>query len=252
MLSAAEIRDRATHLKSTLPPHVRLIAVSKFVPAAAIRAAYEAGIRDFGESRVQEAAKKRAELADLPDITWHLIGHLQTNKVRQALQLFDWIHSLDRWQLAERINTVLRETGIPSPRCLLQVKLRPDPQKYGWERWELEAVLPQLDALSHLHCCGLMTILPLGLPPAEQLQVFQELRAWGETLSTQPWQHLQWQEYSMGMTQDYPLAVQAGATMVRIGTAIFGDRLSPFPSTQPNAPEETRVTIPQYLRQSSH
>ncbi|QEQ01925.1 YggS family pyridoxal phosphate-dependent enzyme [Thermosynechococcus sp. B0] len=224
MLSAAEIRDRATHLKSTLPPHVRLIAVSKFMPAAAIRAAYEAGIRDFGESRVQEAASKRTELADLTDITWHLIGHLQTNKVRQALQLFDWIHTVDRWKLAERINAILRETDAPSPHCLLQVKLRPDPQKHGWERSELEAALPQLDALSHLRCCGLMTILPLGLPPAEQLQVFQELRAWGEELRTKPWQQLQWQEYSMGMTQDYPLAVQAGATMVRIGTAIFGDR----------------------------
>ncbi|MFN4066268.1 MAG: YggS family pyridoxal phosphate-dependent enzyme [Thermosynechococcus sp.] len=226
VLSAAEIRDRATHLKSTLPPHVRLIAVSKFMPAAAIRAAYEAGIRDFGESRVQEAAQKRAELADLTDITWHLIGHLQTNKVRQALQLFDWIHSLDRWPLAERMNRVLQETGLPSPRCLLQVKLRPDPQKYGWEKAELEDALPQLDALSHLRCYGLMTILPLGLSSSEQLQVFQELRAWGEELRTKPWQQLQWQEYSMGMTQDYPLAVQAGATMVRIGTAIFGDRQS--------------------------
>ncbi|MFN4280844.1 YggS family pyridoxal phosphate-dependent enzyme [Thermosynechococcus sp.] len=226
MLSAAEIRDRATHLKSTLPPHVRLIAVSKFMPAAAIRAAYEAGIRDFGESRVQEAAKKRSELADLTDITWHLIGHLQTNKVRQALQLFDWIHSVDRWPLAERMNSVLTETGLPSPHCLLQVKLRPDPQKYGWEKSELEAALPQLDALSHLRCYGLMTILPLGLSPSEQLQVFQELRAWGETLRTKPWRQLWWQEYSMGMTQDYLLAVQAGATMVRIGTAIFGDRQS--------------------------
>ncbi|BAC08590.1 YggS family pyridoxal phosphate-dependent enzyme [Thermosynechococcus vestitus] len=226
MLSAAEIRDRASHLKSTLPPHVRLIAVSKFMPAAAIRAAYEAGIRDFGESRVQEAASKRAELADLTDITWHLIGHLQTNKVRQALQLFDWIHTVDRWKLAERIDTLLKERGAASPRCLLQVKLRPDPQKYGWEKSDLEAALPQLDALLHLRCWGLMTILPLGLAPSEQLQVFQELRAWGEELSTKGWQQLRWQEYSMGMTQDYPLAVQAGATMVRIGTAIFGDRPS--------------------------
>ncbi|BAY51702.1 hypothetical protein NIES2134_107060 [Thermostichus vulcanus NIES-2134] len=226
MLSAAEIRDRASHLKSTLPPHVRLIAVSKFMPAAAIRAAYEAGIRDFGESRVQEAASKRAELADLTDITWHLIGHLQTNKVRQALQLFDWIHTVDRWKLAERIDTLLKEMGAASPRCLLQVKLRPDPQKYGWEKSDLEAALPQLDALLHLRCWGLMTILPLGLAPSEQLQVFQELRAWGEELSTKGWQQLRWQEYSMGMTQDYPLAVQAGATMVRIGTAIFGDRPS--------------------------
>lgn len=229
MLSAADIRDRATHLKSTLPPHIRLIAVSKFMPAAAIRAAYEAGIRDFGESRVQEAASKRAELADLPDITWHLIGHLQTNKVRQALQLFDWIHTIDRWKLAERINAILSETGTPSPHCLLQVKLRPDPQKYGWEKSQLEAALSPLDSLCHLRCYGLMTILPLGLLPSEQLQVFQELRAWGEQLAKQRWQHLQWQEYSMGMTQDYPLAVQAGATMVRIGTAIFGDRSSAEP-----------------------
>ncbi|XFA72972.1 YggS family pyridoxal phosphate-dependent enzyme [Thermosynechococcaceae cyanobacterium Okahandja] len=225
MLSALDIRDRVHRLKASLPPTTRLIAVSKYVPVAAMRAAYEAGIRDFGESRVQEAQQKRQELADLEDISWHLIGHLQTNKVRQALSLFDWIHTVDRLKLAERIDTLLGETGQASPRCLLQVKLRPDPQKYGWERSHLEMALPQLDQLAHLRCHGLMTILPLGLPPPEQLRVFQELRQWGDTLSTKAWQHLQWQEYSMGMTQDYALAVQAGATMVRIGTAIFGHRL---------------------------
>ncbi len=224
VLSAVEIRDRVQHLQASLPPTTRLIAVSKYVPVAAMRAAYDAGIRDFGESRVQEAAHKRQALADLADITWHFIGHLQTNKARLALTLFDWIHTVDRLKLAERLNAIVAERGQPSPRCLLQVKLRPDPQKYGWERSQLEAALPQLDSLPHLRCCGLMTILPLGLSAAEQLQVFQELRAWGETLSTKPWRHLQWQEYSMGMTHDYPLAVQAGATMVRIGTAIFGSR----------------------------
>ncbi|WP_448515075.1 YggS family pyridoxal phosphate-dependent enzyme [Parathermosynechococcus lividus] len=224
MLSPLDIRDRVEHLKASLPPTTRLIAVSKYAPVAAMRAAYGAGIRDFGESRVQDAAAKRSELADLTDITWHLIGHLQTNKVRQALTLFDWIHTVDRLKLAERINAILAETGQTPPRCLLQVKLRPDPHKYGWERSQLEAALPHLDRLPHLHCHGLMTILPLGLPPPEQLQVFRELRAWGEALSRKGWQRLQWQEYSMGMTQDYPLAVQAGATMVRVGTAIFGSR----------------------------
>lgn len=224
MLSPIEIRERVHQIKASLPSTTRLIAVSKYVPAALMRAAYEAGIRDFGESRVQEAACKRLELQDLTDITWHLIGHLQTNKVRQALTLFDWIHTVDRLKLAERINSVLAETGQTPPHCLLQVKLRPDPQKYGWERAQLEEALPQLDRLPYLRCHGLMTILPLGLSPSEQLQVFQELRAWGDTLSTQSWQRLQWHEYSMGMTQDYPLAVQAGATMVRIGTAIFGHR----------------------------
>lgn len=193
------------------------------MPAAAIRAAYEAGIRDFGESRVQEAASKRTELADLTDITWHLIGHLQTNKVRQALQLFNWIHTVDRWKLAERINAILRETDAPSPHCLLQVKLRPDPKNTAGKDRTGSSPSPTR--------CPLPSALlwpdddsALGVAPAEQLQVFQELRAWGEELRTKPWQQLQWQEYSMGMTQDYPLAVQAGATMVRIGTAIFGDR----------------------------
>ncbi len=224
MLSTLEIRDRICQLKASFPSTTRLIAVSKYVPAAAMRAAYDAGIRDFGESRIQEAARKRTELADFGDITWHLIGHLQTNKVRQALSLFDWIHTVDSLKLAQRINTIVAETNQPCPRCLLQVKLRPDPQKYGWERSQLEAALPALDQLPYFRGHGLMTILPLGLAAAEQAQVFRDLRAWGGTLSTKDWQHLQWQEYSMGMTQDYPLAIQAGATMVRLGTAIFGHR----------------------------
>jgi pyridoxal phosphate enzyme (YggS family) len=204
----ATIAGRVFQIRQTLPPSVRLIAVSKQVSIAAMREAYAAGIRDFGESRVQEAEEKRRQLQDLPDITWHLIGHL---------------HSVDSLKLAERLNR-FAEGYEQKPRICLQVKLLPDPNKTGWSVSDLLADLSQLDQLEHLAICGLMTILPLGLSEAEGLEVFLQTRNLADSICQKDWQRIQVHELSMGMSNDYAIAVQAGATMVRLGRILFGDR----------------------------
>jgi pyridoxal phosphate enzyme (YggS family) len=219
----ATIAGRVFQIRQTLPPSVRLIAVSKQVSIAAMREAYAAGIRDFGESRVQEAEEKRRQLQDLPDITWHLIGHLQSNKVQRALEVFHWIHSVDSLKLAERLNR-FAEGYEQKPRVCLQVKLLPDPNKTGWSVGGLLADLSQLDQLEHLAICGLMTILPLGLSAAEGLEVFLQTRNLADSICQKDWQRIQLHELSMGMSNDYAIAVQAGATMVRLGRILFGDR----------------------------
>ncbi|TVR15299.1 MAG: YggS family pyridoxal phosphate-dependent enzyme [Phormidium sp. GEM2.Bin31] len=217
------IADRVAKIRPTLPESVRLIAVSKLKPASAIRQAYEAGIRDFGESRIQEAIAKQEELEDLEDITWHFIGHLQTNKAKLALERMQWIHSVDRLKLAREIQRLV-DKGSPCPNLCLQVKFRPDANKSGWDWSELRQDLPQLDDLRGLKVQGLMTILPFGLPPEESRAIFQEARQGCDRLQEQSWKHLHFWQLSMGMSADYPLAVEAGSTMVRLGRILFGDR----------------------------
>jgi PLP dependent protein len=217
------IDERITQLRQTLPPHVRLIAVTKYVSVAAMRQAYAAGIRDFGENRVQDAIAKQDQLKDLQDVTWHLIGHLQTNKVKLALQRFDWIHTLDSLDLAQRLDRYAA-TLPPAPserNVLLQVKILPDPNKFGWSVPELWQALPQLDQCQNLRICGLMAILPQGLSSDEQLNAFQNVKLLADEIKTHPWKRIQMQQLSMGMSGDYQLAVQAGATMVRLGTYLF-------------------------------
>ncbi|MGB0564867.1 MAG: YggS family pyridoxal phosphate-dependent enzyme [Spirulinaceae cyanobacterium] len=202
---------------------MRLVAVSKTFPATAVRQAYATGVRDFGESRVQEAIAKQEELADLTDICWHFIGRLQSNKAKKAIAHFDWIHTCDRLKLAERLDRLAAELG-KTPQVCLQVKLLPDPSKQGWTPEELAADLATLDTYRHLKVQGLMTILPQGLTPDEARNAFQDLRDYANQWQQEPWQRLQFQALSMGMSNDYPLAIEAGATMVRLGRIIFGDR----------------------------
>jgi hypothetical protein len=215
--------DRLTQLRSVIPASVRLIAVTKTFPAAAVRAAYQAGMRDFGESKVQEAIAKQAELADLQGVTWHLIGHLQGNKVRKALQHFSWIHSVDSLKLAEALNHQALELGC-RPTCCLQVKIVPDPNKYGFTPAALQAALPQLDRLHQLDLAGLMTIPPYGLSPADTQAIFEQTRQLAAAINQQGLAHLHLQHLSMGMSGDFPLAIASGATLIRLGTALFGQR----------------------------
>ncbi|MBE9200822.1 MULTISPECIES: YggS family pyridoxal phosphate-dependent enzyme [unclassified Nodularia (in: cyanobacteria)] len=219
----SSIREHITTISASLPASVRLIAVSKTFPTEAIRAAYEAGIRDFGENRIQEAASKQAELQDLPDITWHFIGRLQSNKAKKALELFDWIHSVDNLKLAQRLNELAQELGV-SPQVCLQVKILPDPNKSGWSVPELLVDLAELNQCKNLQIQGLMTIPPLGLNDAEIIDVFNNTGKLATEIQKQNWSHLKMSELSMGMSGDYQLAVQAGATMVRLGTVLFGKR----------------------------
>lgn len=217
------ITQQIAKIRQQLPAEVRLIAVTKQVPVDAMREAYAAGIRDFGESKVQEVEAKIAQLDDLPDMTWHLIGHLQSNKAKRALELFQWIHSCDSLKLAQRLNRLATELSV-RPNLCLQVKVVPDPNKYGWTVAELLADLPELDQCNTLRIQGLMTILPMDLSPQERLDVFARTRELADKIRQQNWTNLHMQELSMGMSDDYPLAVQAGATMVRLGRIIFGER----------------------------
>ncbi|HEY9641822.1 MAG TPA: YggS family pyridoxal phosphate-dependent enzyme [Coleofasciculaceae cyanobacterium] len=219
----AQIADRLTNIRQTLPDTVKLIAVSKQVSVEAVRAAYAAGVRDFGESRIQEAEAKQSQLQDLPDLTWHLIGHLQSNKAAKALEQFQWIHSVDSVKLAQRLNQ-MAENLPHKPKVCLQLKILPDPNKFGWSVPDLMRDLPLLDQCSHLDIVGLMTIPPYGLPAADTLAVFTQTRELASQIQQQSWQNIRMQELSMGMSDDYPLAVQAGATMVRLGRTLFGDR----------------------------
>lgn len=210
-------------IRQALPPTVTLVAVTKFLPVETIRAAYERGIRHFGESRVQEAIAKQADLADLPDITWHLIGHLQTNKARKAVEHFDWIHSVDSLKLAERLDQAAQELG-KTPQCCLQVKLVPDPPKYGIDVAELEAALPQFDQLAHLKICGLMTIPPQDVIADTVQGLFTEAKSLADAINQKGLSRLHIDQLSMGMSGDYQVAIACGATMVRLGTVLFGPR----------------------------
>lgn len=218
---SGSIAERIINIRQQLPPAVRLIAVTKRVSVDAMREAYAAGVRDFGESQIQEAAVKQALLLDLPDINWHLIGHLQSNKVKKALEIFQWIHSCDNLSLAQRLNRLASELSL-KPQVCLQVKILPDPNKYGWTIPELLADLPGLEQCDMLQIRGLMTILPMGLSELETMTVFEGTRALALQIQEQNWSNLKMQELSMGMSGDYHLAVRSGATMVRLGHVIFG------------------------------
>jgi pyridoxal phosphate enzyme (YggS family) len=226
--SSMTVTERIQQIQSQVPDSVRLIAVTKQVSVSLMREAYGAGIRDFGESRVQEAIAKQTELLDLPNITWHLIGHLQTNKAHKALEHFQWIHSVDDLKLAERLNTFAADLASP-PNICLQVKILPDPHKFGWLIPELLADLPRLNQYKNLNIQGLMTIPPQNLDRSEILSVFQQARALAIKIQQQAQQqsllHLQMQHLSMGMSNDYQLAIEAGATMIRLGQILFGQRM---------------------------
>lgn len=222
--------DRTAHIRhicSQIPPSVRVMAVTKTVPPEQVRLAYAAGIRDFGENRIQEAVPKQAALADLPDITWHFIGRLQSNKARKAIEHFHWIHSVDSLKLTERLNTIGQDLNR-SVTLSLQVKLRSDPNKGGWLVAELWDALPTLEKYSRLQIKGLMIIPPRDLGTTETLkvfeegqQLFQDLQHYGASRETSV---IQMQQLSMGMSGDYQQAFEKGSTMVRLGSLLFGDR----------------------------
>ncbi len=216
-------QDRINQIRSQLPAQVRLIAVTKTVPAEVIRIAYAAGIRDFGESRIQEAAAKQALLQDLPDITWHFIGNLQSNKAKKALELFQWIHSVDNLTIAQRLNQLAASMNL-NPRVCFQVKILPDPNKSGWNISQLLEELPLLNECKNLQCQGLMTIPPLGLDEIQTLEVFNQTSELAEKINAQNWSNIYIEQLSMGMSGDYELAIEAGATMIRLGTILFGAR----------------------------
>ncbi|MGL5805990.1 MAG: YggS family pyridoxal phosphate-dependent enzyme [Xenococcaceae cyanobacterium] len=217
------ISQRIHQIRQQLPPDVRIIGVTKQVSTEAMRQAYAAGVRDFAENRLQEALSKQEQLQDLSDLTWHFIGHLQANKARKVVENFQWIHSVDNLKLAQRLDRVSLELSR-QPQIFLQVKILPDPNKFGWEIDELLSDLAQLDELKHLSIRGLMTILPLDLSDAQILAAFETTYELAQKIKQQNWSHIQMNELSMGMSDDFLLASKAGSTMVRLGRIIFGER----------------------------
>lgn len=202
------------------PSGVTLVAVSKTVAPERVRAALAAGLTDLGENRVQEAAGK---MPLVPGARWHLVGPLQSNKVRRAVELFDVIQSVDSVELAGRLDRVASELrpGRPLP-VLLQVNVDDDPHKAGFAPDGLEAALPWLLALPALRVDGLMTIGRLVGDPEEARPTFRRLRELAARLrAARP---ALGPELSMGMSDDYPVAVEEGATIVRVGRALFGAR----------------------------
>jgi PLP dependent protein len=214
------IAHKIETIRQDLPASVKLLAVTKQATVAQMREAYAVGIRDFGESRIQDAQTKQQELADLPDISWHLIGHLQGNKVRKALQLFSWIHSVDSLRLLQQIDRVAIELAA-TPNICLQVKVLPDPDKYGWTVPELLAELPPIASCQQVKIKGLMAIPPLGLTSDQTRGFFDRVRELSLEINQQPGLKLQLTELSMGMSGDYRVAIAAGATIIRPGSTIF-------------------------------
>lgn len=198
---------------------IELVAITKTHPADKVREAIEAGQTLFGESRVQEA---RAKIPELPSaIRWHFVGHLQKNKIRHALPLFEMIHSVDSFALAQEINHIAEEQGM-HPRVLLEVNVAGEGSKFGFAPGKLREQMEELLALPRLSILGLMTIPPLAEEAEASRKYFVELRELRGRLQTEF--RVDLAQLSMGMTQDFTIAVEEGATLVRVGTAIFGER----------------------------
>jgi len=205
-----------------VPDSVKLLAISKTFPPERIRAAYEAGLRDFGENRVQEAQAKLPALSDL-SITWHLVGHLQTNKARTARELFQWVHSLDSLRLAQKLDQVGLSTAGRLP-VLLEVNLGGEESKSGVAESEIAPLAEQVSGLQTLEVRGLMVIPPWFADPEQARPYFRRLRELGREIAAKKIPHISMRDLSMGMSHDFEVAIEEGATIIRVGTAIFGAR----------------------------
>jgi len=201
---------------------VKLVAVSKTHPEESVRAAYAAGQRDFGENRVQEAMAKCQALADL-GATWHMLGHLQSNKARVARELFQWVHSVDSLRLAEKLAQAA-DPGKARLPVLIEVNLGEETSKAGVRAEELGALAEQMAPLATLELCGLMVIPPYSENPEDVRPYFRQLRALAREIESRTLPNVSLRELSMGMSNDFDVAIEEGATIVRVGTAIFGSR----------------------------
>src|SRR5690348_10947022 len=214
---------RATERAGRRTEEITLIAVSKTFSADAIRAAYEVGLRSFGENRVQEFEAKQPKLADLTDATWHLIGHLQSNKVRRAAHLFHHVDSIDTLALAQKLDSAAAAERKRQP-VLIEVNLGGEETKSGVAEEDLGGVAEGIEKLSHLELRGLMTIPPYCDDPEGGRHYFRKLRELRDGLSQRLGRTMP--ALSMGMSHDFEVAIEEGATEIRIGTALFGQRAS--------------------------
>jgi pyridoxal phosphate enzyme (YggS family) len=216
-ITAAAIRSNRN------PSHITLIAISKTHSADLVQSALELGVQDFGENRVQEAEQKIPKL-DRKAARWHLVGHLQTNKARRAVELFDFIHSLDSTSLAQRLERLCAESNREELPVLIQVDLAGEATKSGIEPSQLPELLETLKSCERLRLSGLMTLPPYFADPECVRPFFKTLRTLRDKLKLEGHFDDRDGELSMGMTHDFEIAVEEGATMLRVGTAIFGQR----------------------------
>ncbi len=216
------------------PAEITLVAVTKTQPPEVIRAAYNLGLRHFGENRIEEAEEK---MEGLPaEIVWHMIGHVQGRKARRVVPRFDLIHSMDSVTLARRLDRLCVDLPAPLP-VLLEFNVSGEASKYGFaaDRWAegdpvpetLMAEMEEIVALPHLQVDGLMTMAPIISSEEEARPVFIRLRKLRDALRA-AFPHLAWRHLSMGMTDDFEVAVEEGATLVRVGRAIFAPQVTPW------------------------
>lgn len=201
---------------------VQLIAVSKTQPLEAIKEVYSLGCRHFGENRVQELLEKYEQLPK--DITWHMIGHLQRNKVKYIIDKVSYIHSVDSYELALEINRQAEKKQIAKMSILIEVNIAREETKYGVLPEKVFALVEQIQKLSHLTIVGLMTVAPFVNDERENMQYFLGLQQIMVDINGKNVDNRSVYELSMGMSNDYRIAIKSGATMVRIGTELFGNR----------------------------
>ncbi len=204
---------------------ITLLAVSKTCPVTAIREAMTEGLCCFGESRIQEAADKIDQLAQA-EVQWHMIGPLQRNKVAKAVGVFDLIHTIDRLSLAQRVDRIAAEHNHVQP-VLVQVNIGRETQKHGVDPDDAVAFCRQVAALPHLQLRGLMGIPPRTDHPESSRPYYRQLKQLWQAVEAGP----KFDILSMGMSGDYPVAIEEGATLIRVGSALFGPRTTPTPTT---------------------
>lgn len=216
----AQIAEAANKVNRN-PQDITLIAVSKTYPTSAIEEAIEVGCRDFGENHVQELCQKIEEIHR--PVNWHLIGHLQTNKVKYIIGKTSLIHSLDRLKLAEEIEKQSAKAGVIT-KVLLEVNVANEASKHGFKIEEVMSAITVISKMKHIKVEGLMTVAPFVAEPEENRAIFRKLYDLSVDIQKQKFDNISTNILSMGMSNDYKIAIEEGATMVRIGTAIFGNR----------------------------
>ena len=218
------IQTNLKEVLATLPPHVRLVAVSKFHPNEALQEAYDAGQRIFGESKVQEMTQKYESLPK--DIEWHFIGHLQSNKIKYMAPYVAMIHGVDSFKLLVEINKQAAKAGRIIP-CLLQIHIAQEETKFGFSFEECKEMLASYEwkELKNITLCGLMGMATNTEDEKEIRKEFQSLEKFFQEIKQEFFnEEIAFKEISMGMSDDYPLAIENGSTLVRVGSRIFGNR----------------------------
>jgi len=220
---------KATHRVGRSPEDVKLLVVTKTHPVDLVRCVIEAGVHDVGENYVEEAREKIAALTSIIQCNWHMIGHIQSRKSAQVVEYFSFVHSLDSVKIASRLNACAKELNKALP-VLLELNLSGEESKSGWQvglAGKMELIYPDVEAItgmSNLKVCGLMTMPPFYDDPEDARVYFRRLNQVRQNLQNE-FANIEWKELSMGMSGDYEIAIEEGATWVRIGQAILGSRV---------------------------